>query len=140
MVPLLMGISRDSILRLDFETKMPKETFQLSQVVKYASTDKIMKVDFEKGSFTVQTGEGKKICSLLHGYMESLRERLKKQEEDDRRRRQESTRLKAEKEERKNLGPNPVLDSLKNGIQADIDRTKTILSSTAPLGLPENKK
>ena len=69
-----MGISHDSILRLDIETKLPKETpFELSKVTKHGATDKILKVQFSRGKhFTVQTSEGEKISQLIEGYCAAL--------------------------------------------------------------------
>merc|ERR1712013_103685 len=45
MVPLLLGITKDSILRLDYDTKETKETFLLTQVKRWAASSKIFSVD-----------------------------------------------------------------------------------------------
>jgi hypothetical protein len=137
MVPLLMGITKDSILRLDFETKMPQETFQLSQVTKHAATDKILRVNFVKNSFTVSTPEGQKISDLIEGYAASLRERQRKEEEEYNRKRENSSRLKREKDANKT----PCYpESLRNKIFADIDRATRLLTSSTPMGIIDDPK
>jgi hypothetical protein len=133
----LMGITKDSILRLDFETKMPQETFQLSQVTKHAATDKILKVNFAKSSFTVATAEGQKISDLIEGYAASLRERQRREEEEYNRKREHSSRLKREKDASKA----PCYpESLKTKIFADIERATRLLTSSNPIGIIDDPK
>ena len=81
MVPLLMGVSKDKILRLDTATKKPKEELELKKVTNYACTDKILKVNFRDKNFTVLTSEGQKIQDLIEGYTLKLKE---KQEQEQR--------------------------------------------------------
>merc|ERR1712130_3129 len=75
MVPLLMGVSKDKILRLDTTTKKPKEELELKKVTNYACTDKILKVNFRDKNFTVLTSEGQKIQDLIEGYTLKLKEK-----------------------------------------------------------------
>ena len=82
MVPLLMGVSKDKILRLDKDTKKPKEEMELKKVTNYACTDKILKVNFKDKSFTVLTSEGRQIQDLIEGYTLKLKERQKQEQRD----------------------------------------------------------
>ena len=125
MVPLLMGISKDSILRLDFDTKLPKETFHLKDVTKHAASDQILKVQFERNSFTVKTTEGKKISNLIEGYLERMQEEMIKDNE----KRLKASVLKKDKVERKFVETSPILESLKNNIYPKLDKALHILST-----------
>ena len=81
MVPLLLGITKDSILRLDYDTKETKETFLLTQVKRWAASSKIFSVDFgshKDKNFSVQTSEGEKISELVDGYVKIIMESMHK--------------------------------------------------------------
>ena len=72
MFPLLFGVKKDSILRLDYETKETIETFPLTTIKHMASTARIFSVDFGTHStknLTVQTTEGVKIKNLINDYI-----------------------------------------------------------------------
>ena len=77
MVPLLLGVTRESILRLDYNTKEIKESFPLTQIKRWAASDRIFSVDFgsfKEKNFSVQTTEGKKITELIAGYVKMIEE------------------------------------------------------------------
>ena len=75
LVPLLLGITKDSILRLDCESKEVKDRFYLAKVQKWCSSPKIFAVDFgshEEKPLTVQTTEGERIAQLIEGYVDII--------------------------------------------------------------------
>ena len=77
LVPLLLGVTRESILRLDYNTKEIKESFPLTQIKRWAASDRIFSVDFgsfKEKNFSVQTTEGKKITELIAGYVKMIEE------------------------------------------------------------------
>lgn len=79
MVPLLLGIRKDAILRLDHETKETKDTFELTTVKRWAASDRIFSVDFgsnRQNNFTVQTTEGEKISTLVDGFVKIIMESM----------------------------------------------------------------
>ena len=74
MVPLLLGVTKDSILRLDCETKEVRESFPLTSVKRWVSDEKIFSVDFGDfhKSFSVQTTEGQRIANLVACYFAKI--------------------------------------------------------------------
>ena len=76
MVPLLLGIKKDSILRVNAETKEILESFPLSTVKRWAKTDKIFSVDLgdKQKNLSVETADGKKMSDLLDLYVKNLLE------------------------------------------------------------------
>ena len=74
MVPLLLGVTKDSILRLDCETKEVRESFPLTSVKRWVSDEKIFSVDFGDfhKSFSVQTTEGQRIANLVARYVAKI--------------------------------------------------------------------
>ena len=76
MVPLLLGIRYDSILRVNCETKEMIESFPLSNVKRWAKNDQVFSVDFggHHKNLSVETGDGKKISDLLDQFVKSLLE------------------------------------------------------------------
>ena len=70
-------MTRESILRLDYNTKEIKESFPLTQIKRWAASDRIFSVDFgsfKEKNFSVQTTEGKKITELIAGYVKMIEE------------------------------------------------------------------
>ena len=130
MVPLLMGVSKDKILRLDTATKKPKEELELKKVTNYAHTDKILKVNFRDKSFTVLTSEGQQIQDLIEGYTLKLREKQKQEQRD-----KEAAR---EKKMEKHL--DPVLTVLKDQIKPKMDKAKRTLVNPGEMGLIDDPK
>ena len=130
MVPLLMGVSKDKILRLDKDTKKPKEEMELKKVTNYACTDKILKVNFKDKSFTVLTSEGRQIQDLIEGYTLKLKERQKQEQRD-----KEAAR---DKKMEKHL--DPVLNVLKDKIKPKMEKAKRALVSPGEMGLIDDPK
>ena len=64
-------MSKDSILRLDCDTKSIMESFPLSGVHRWVFDDKIFSVDFGDfhKNFSVQTTEGQKIADIVARYV-----------------------------------------------------------------------
>lgn len=77
MVPLLLGIKNDSILRVNAESKEIMETFPLSNVKRWAKTEKIFSVDLGDKTLSVETADGKKLSELLDLYVKNLQESKK---------------------------------------------------------------
>ena len=72
LVPLLLGVTKDSILRLDFDSKEVRESFSLTTVKRWVFNEKIFSVDFgnfKNKNFSVQTSEGQQIANLIAGYV-----------------------------------------------------------------------
>ena len=76
MVPLLLGIRYDSILRVNCDTKETIESFPLSNVKRWAKSGQVFSVDFggNHKNLSVETWDGKKISDLLDQYVKSLLE------------------------------------------------------------------
>ena len=76
MVPLLLGIRHDSILRVNSGTKETLATFPLSNVKRWASSGQVFSVDFggHHKNLSVETWDGKKISDLLDQYVKTLLE------------------------------------------------------------------
>ena len=76
MVPLLLGIKYDSILRVNCETKETMATFPLSNVKRWANAGQVFSVDFggHHKNLSVETWDGKKISDLLDQYVKTLME------------------------------------------------------------------
>ena len=75
LVPLLLGVTKDSILRLDFDSKEVRESFPLTTIKRWVATEKIFSVDFgdfKNKNFSVQTTEGQKIANLVSGYVAKI--------------------------------------------------------------------
>ena len=77
MVPLLLGIKNDSILRVNAKSKEIIETFPLSTVKRWAKTEKIFSVDLGDKTLSVETADGKKLSELLDLYVKNLQESKK---------------------------------------------------------------
>ena len=77
MVPLLLGIKNDSILRVNAESKEIIETCSLSTVKRWAKTEKIFSVDLGDKTLSVETADGKKLSDLLDLYVKNLQESKK---------------------------------------------------------------
>ena len=78
MVPLLLGIKYDAILRVNCETKETIETLALSNIKRWAKSGQVFSVEFligeQKKTLSVETWEGKKMSDLLDQYVKSLLE------------------------------------------------------------------
>ena len=75
-------MTKDSILRLDFDTKEVRESFPLTTVKRWVFNEKIFSVDFgdfKNKNFSVQTTEGQKIANLIAGYVAIIEKSIKGQ-------------------------------------------------------------
>ena len=63
MAPLLLGVSKQAIMRMDYNTKEVLEEFPMTSFKRWAANDKVFSIDFGKPdkNFYAQTTEGKKI-------------------------------------------------------------------------------
>ncbi|KAM9956083.1 hypothetical protein ACTFIW_005939 [Dictyostelium discoideum] len=79
-VPKLLGITRDSILRLDAETKEVEHEYPLNHLRRWAASPQSFTLDFgdyEDDYVSVITTEGEAISQLLSGYIEILMKKRK---------------------------------------------------------------
>ena len=76
MVPRLLGIKHDSIIRVNSETKETLGTFPLSNVKRWATSGQVFSVDFggHHKNLSVETWDGKKMSDLLDQYVKALLE------------------------------------------------------------------
>ena len=75
MQPLLLGVSKEAILRLDYDTKETQSSFLLTEIKRYAASDKIFAIDLGAGKkgFSVETTEGEKIKAIVDSYMDKIK-------------------------------------------------------------------
>eukprot|EP00727_Mastigamoeba_balamuthi_P000217 m51a1_g10192 hypothetical protein (1719) ;mRNA; r:16827-23324 len=69
----LLGISRDTIVRMDGETKDVIKTYALKHVKRFASTESSVTIDFgdyEDEYYNGLTKQGREIASLISGYID----------------------------------------------------------------------
>ncbi|XP_033109397.1 talin-1-like isoform X3 [Anneissia japonica] len=84
LVPRLMGITKESVVRVDERTKEILKTWPLTTVKRWAASPKSFTLDFGDYSdsyYSVQTTEGEAIGALIAGYIDII---LKKQKGKDR--------------------------------------------------------
>ncbi|KJE89680.1 hypothetical protein CAOG_009384 [Capsaspora owczarzaki ATCC 30864] len=84
LVPRLLGITRDNIMRVDEKTKEVLKTWQLTQVRRWAASPNSFTLDFgdySESYYSVQTSEGDAISQLIAGYIDII---LKKKKNSDR--------------------------------------------------------
>ena len=80
LVPRLLGVTKDSVLRLDEQTKNILETWPLNTVKRWAASPNSFTLDFgdyKKNYFSVQTSEGEQISQLIAGYIDIILKRKK---------------------------------------------------------------
>lgn len=80
LVPKLLGITRDSILRLDAETKEIEHEYPLTHLRRWAASPASFTLDFgdyEEEYVSVVTNEGESISQLLAGYIDILLKKRK---------------------------------------------------------------
>ncbi|XP_071942853.1 talin-1-like isoform X3 [Antedon mediterranea] len=84
LVPRLMGITKESVVRVDERTKEILKSWPLTTVKRWAASPKSFTLDFGDYSdsyYSVQTTEGEAIGALIAGYIDII---LKKQKGKDR--------------------------------------------------------
>ncbi|XP_062512011.1 talin-like [Corticium candelabrum] len=85
LVPRLLGITRESIMRVDERTKEVLKTWPLTTVRRWAASPNSFTLDFgdySESYYSVQTAEGEQISQLIAGYIDII---LKKKRASDRR-------------------------------------------------------
>ncbi|VDM32021.1 unnamed protein product [Hydatigera taeniaeformis] len=84
LVPRLLGITKDSVVRLDERTKEVVKVWPLTSILKWAASPNAFTMDFGEYSpdeyYTAQTAEGEQISQLIAGYIDII---LKKQKARD---------------------------------------------------------
>uniref|UniRef100_A0AC35TN27 FERM domain-containing protein n=1 Tax=Rhabditophanes sp. KR3021 TaxID=114890 RepID=A0AC35TN27_9BILA len=83
LVPILLGINKDCIMRLDAKTKEVIKEYPLEQVRRFVGNNKCITLDFgdyQEGYYSAQTTDGKKIDDLIAGYIDII---IKKQKMKD---------------------------------------------------------
>ena len=75
MVPLLLGVTKEAILRLEYDTKEVQSTFLLVDIKRYAASNTVFGIDMgpDKKNFHVETSEGEKIKAIVDSYMEKIK-------------------------------------------------------------------
>ena len=80
LVPRLLGVTKDSVLRLDEKTKEILKTWPLTTVKRWAASPNSFTLDFGDYSdsyYSVQTAEGEQISQLIAGYIDIILKRKK---------------------------------------------------------------
>jgi len=75
LVPRLLGVTKDSVLRLDEKTKEILKTWPLTTVRRWAASPNTFTLDFGDYSdqyYSVQTTEGEQIAQLIAGYIDII--------------------------------------------------------------------
>ena len=83
LVPRLLGITKDSVLRLDEKTKEILKTWPLTTVKRWGASPNTFTLDFGDYSdqyYSVQTTEAEQILQLISGYIDIF---IKKQKSKD---------------------------------------------------------
>ncbi|GFT39672.1 talin-2 [Nephila pilipes] len=78
LVPRLLGVTKDSVLRLDEKTKEILKTWPLTTVRRWAASPNSFTLDFGDYSdsyYSVQTPEGEQISQLIGGYIDIILKR-----------------------------------------------------------------
>ncbi|XP_018408306.1 PREDICTED: talin-2 [Nanorana parkeri] len=84
LVPRLLGITKDSVMRVDEKTKDVIQEWPLTTVKRWAASPKSFTLDFgeyQESYYSVQTTEGEQISQLIAGYIDII---LKKKQSKDR--------------------------------------------------------
>ncbi|QQP52773.1 Uncharacterized protein FKW44_005020, partial [Caligus rogercresseyi] len=75
LVPRLLGVTKDSVLRLDEKTKEILKTWPLTTVRRWAASPNVFTLDFgdyQDQYYSVQTTEGEQISQLIAGYIDII--------------------------------------------------------------------
>ncbi|XP_072517267.1 talin-2a isoform X2 [Salminus brasiliensis] len=84
LVPRLLGITKESVMRVDEKTKEVLQEWPLTTVKRWAASPKSFTLDFgeyQESYYSVQTTEGEQISHLIAGYIDII---LKKKQGKDR--------------------------------------------------------
>ena len=83
LVPRLLGVTKDSVLRLDEKTKEILKTWPLTTVRRWAASPNVFTLDFgdyQDQYYSVQTTEGEQISQLIAGYIDIILKRRQRRE------------------------------------------------------------
>lgn len=75
LVPRLLGVTKDSVLRLDEKTKEILKTWPLTTVRRWGASPNTFTLDFGDYSdqyYSVQTTEAEQILQLIAGYIDII--------------------------------------------------------------------
>ncbi|KAL3090978.1 hypothetical protein niasHS_007353 [Heterodera schachtii] len=75
LIPRLLGVNKDSVMRVDERTKAVLKEWPLEQVRRWAASFKTFTLDFgdyKDGYYSVQTLEGERIGQLIGGYIDII--------------------------------------------------------------------
>ena len=75
LVPRLLGITRESVMRVDERTKEVLKTWPLNTVRRWAASPNSFTLDFgdySQSYYTMQTTEGEQISRLISGYIDII--------------------------------------------------------------------
>ncbi|KAG2471082.1 TLN2 protein, partial [Polypterus senegalus] len=75
LVPRLLGITKDSVMRVDEKTKDVVQEWPLTTVKRWAASPKSFTLDFgeyQESYYSVQTTEGEQISQLIAGYIDII--------------------------------------------------------------------
>ncbi|XP_029135114.1 talin-2a [Labrus bergylta] len=84
LVPRLLGITKESVMRVEERTKDVVQEWPLTTVKRWAASPKSFTLDFgeyQESYYSVQTTEGEQISQLIAGYIDII---LKKKQSKDR--------------------------------------------------------
>uniref|UniRef100_H9GDK3 Talin 2 n=1 Tax=Anolis carolinensis TaxID=28377 RepID=H9GDK3_ANOCA len=84
LVPRLLGVTKESVMRVDERTKEVLQEWPLTTVKRWAASPKSFTLDFgeyQESYYSVQTTEGEQISQLIAGYIDII---LKKKQSKDR--------------------------------------------------------
>ena len=83
LVPRLLGVTKESVLRLDEKTKEILKTWPLTTVRRWAASPNVFTLDFgdyQDQYYSVQTTEGEQISQLISGYIDIILKRRQKRD------------------------------------------------------------
>ena len=83
LVPRLLGVTKESVLRLDEKTKEILKTWPLTTVRRWAASPNVFTLDFgdyQDQYYSVQTNEGEQISQLISGYIDIILKRRQKRD------------------------------------------------------------
>ncbi|XP_003367000.1 talin-1, partial [Trichinella spiralis] len=75
LVPRLLGVNKDCVMRVDERTKEVLKVYPLEQVRRWAASPNTFTLDFgdyQDAYYSVQTTEGEKIGQLIGGYIDII--------------------------------------------------------------------
>ncbi|KAI9206533.1 uncharacterized protein BJ171DRAFT_498098 [Polychytrium aggregatum] len=80
LIPVLLGITKQSVVRLDVESKEIMQEWKLTQLRRWAAANNSFTLDFgdyADAYYSVQTPEGEQISQLISGYIDIILKKRK---------------------------------------------------------------